>query len=319
MAYELRMNISQLAAFHAVMTSATLTEAADRLGRTQPAISASIKSLEDQLGMKLFERRGRKLIAVPEARYLLNEASAILGQLRQVRQTMKGLSGGQLGSLNVAAMPGPVAMLFPRFIAQHIGGLSDIKTSILARSSSQITELARAQSIDFGFADAPIDPDGGGLYRSEVICGDCFVAVPKDHRLARSISVSMDALDTEPMGSLQPNHPHTRDIRAAFDQVECTFNPMVESQTFLPVLQFISAGQCCAILDPLTVVHVKEVEEFRSTLRIKPLTRRLRYKYSIISPTYRPISVTASEAREAWAKEIHGFLEHVGADPKWRG
>ena len=90
------MNVSQLSAFHAVMTSATLTEAADRLGRTQPAISAAIRSLEDQLGMKLFERRGRKLVPVPEAQYLMTEANAILRQLSQVRQTMRGLGDGHL-------------------------------------------------------------------------------------------------------------------------------------------------------------------------------------------------------------------------------
>lgn len=311
------MNLSQLSAFHAVMTSTTLTEAADRLGRTQPAISAAIKSLEDQLDMKLFERRGRKLIPVPEAQYLLNEAGSILNQLRQVRQTMRELGDGQLGSLNVAAMPGPVSMLFPRFVARHIGGLSGIKTSLLARSSSQIAELARAQSIDFGFADAPEDPDGGGLYRSDIISGNCFVALPTNHHLAGEASLSYEAISEEPMGSLQSNHVHTEDVRMAFEDAGCGFNPMVESQTFLPILQFIVAGQCCAILDPLTVAHVQETDEFRNSLKIRPLDRPMRYKYAIISPSYRPISVTATEARDAWAKEVHQFLDALGADPQW--
>ncbi|MDE0344881.1 MAG: LysR family transcriptional regulator, partial [Boseongicola sp.] len=238
------MNISQLSAFHAVMTSATLTEAADRLGRTQPAISAAIRSLEDQLGMKLFERRGRKLVPVPEAQYLMTEANAILRQLSQVRHTMRGLGDGHLGTLTVAAMPGPVTMLFPRFIATHIGKRTGIKTSMLARSSSQIAELARAQSIDFGFADIPEDADGGGLYRSDVISGNCFVALPATHALAREPAISLDALGGQPMGSLQANHVHTRDVRRAFDDAGHKFNPMVESQTFLPILPFIVAGHC---------------------------------------------------------------------------
>lgn len=312
------MNLSQLSAFHAVMTSSTLTEAADRLGRTQPAISAAIKSLEDQLDMKLFERRGRKLIPVPEAQYLLNEAGSILSQLQQVRQTMHGLGNGQLGSLNVAAMPGPVSMLFPRFIAKHIGGLTGIKTSILARSSSQITELARAQSIDFGFADAPEDPDGGGLYKTEEISANCFVALPKSHPLAAKPSLSFADMSGEPMGSLQSSHVHTVDIRTAFEDAGCDFNPMVESQTFLPILQFIVAGQCCAILDPLTVVHVRETQEFRDPLCIRPLANPLRYKYAVISPSYRPISVTAKEVRDAWVRETQYFLDALGADPAWR-
>ncbi|MCY4180829.1 MAG: LysR family transcriptional regulator, partial [Litoreibacter sp.] len=73
------------------MTSASLSDAAKKLGRTQPAVSAAIKALEDQLGLQLFERRGRKLIPVPEAHYLLAEADTILAQVSRVRQTMRSL------------------------------------------------------------------------------------------------------------------------------------------------------------------------------------------------------------------------------------
>ncbi len=310
------MNLSQLSAFHAVMTSATLTEAAERLGRTQPAISASIKSLEDQLGMKLFERRGRKLIPVPEAQYLLTESGSILSQLAQARQTMRGLGSGQIGNLNIAAMPGPVAMLFPRFIATHIGSRSGMKISMLARSSTQIAELARAQSIDFGFADIPDDPDGGGLYRTDIVSGNCFVALPKDHPLARETTLSLEDIGSEPLGSLQTNHVHTEEVRRAFASVGHTFNPMVESQTFLPILQFIVAGQCCAVLDPLTVAHVNQTVEFKATLAIRPLQVPLRYRYAIISPAYRPISIVATEARDAWANEVRRLLDGIGAEPR---
>ena len=310
------MNLSQLSAFHAVMTSATLTEAAERLGRTQPAISASIKSLEDQLGMKLFERRGRKLIPVPEAQYLLTESGSILSQLAQVRQTMRGLGSGQIGNLNIAAMPGPVAMLFPRFIATHIGSRSGMKISMLAQSSTQISELARAQSIDFGFADIPDDPDGGGLYRTDIVSGNCFVALPKDHPLAIEATLSLEDIGSEPLGSLQTNHVHTEEVRRAFASVGHTFDPMVESQTFLPILQFIVAGQCCAVLDPLTVAHVNQTVEFKSALAIRPLQAPLRYRYAIISPAYRPISIVATEARDAWANEVRRLLDGIGADPR---
>lgn len=312
------MNISQLSAFHAVMTSATLTEAADRLGRTQPAISAAIRSLEDQLGMKLFERRGRKLVPVPEAQYLMTEASAILRQLSQVRQTMRGLGDGHLGTLTVAAMPGPVTLLFPRFIATHIGKGTGSKISMLARSSNQIAELARAQSIDFGFADIPEDADGGGLYRSDVISGNCFVALPATHALAREKTISLDALSGQAMGSLQANHVHTRDVRRAFEEAGHKFNPMVESQTFLPILPFVVAGQCCAILDPLTVVHVWETGIFSETLSICLLDRPLRYSYAIISPAHRPTSVIATEVRNAWTQEVRRLLESASAHPELR-
>ena len=267
--------------------------------------------------MRLFERRGRKLVPVPEAQYLLTEASAILEHLSQVRRTMRSLGDGQVGSLNVAAMPGPVSMLFPRFIARHIQSLTGIRTSMLARSSVQITELARAQSIDFGFADAPGDPDGGGLYRSDVVTADCFVALPKEHRLAVRDVISINDLDGEPMGSLQSNHIQSARIRQEFESKSSSFHVTVESQTFLPILQFVLLGQCCAILDPLTVVHIMESEGLRGALCIKPLDQPVRYEYAVISPVYRPVSVVAAAARDAWKEEVNRFLLGVDASPQW--
>ncbi|MEM6891776.1 MAG: LysR family transcriptional regulator [Pseudomonadota bacterium] len=312
------MNLSQLTTFHAVMTSPSLSDAAEKLGRTQPAVSASIKSLEDQLGMKLFERRGRKLVPVPEAMYLVTEANGILKQLSQVRRTMQELGTGQSGQLNVAAMPGPVSMLFPRFIANHVGDRENIKISMLARSSAQIAELARAQSIDFGFADLPENIDVEGLVRMDVLEGDCFLAIPSDHRLADENSVALEALDGQKLGSLQVNHFHTRATQAAFHEAGLSFNLGIESQTFLPILQFVAAGQCCAILDPLTAVHVSETGEDREAVKILRLRKPLRYRYAVLSPRHRPTSVIAEDACEAWSTEVFGLLKGISANPRWQ-
>lgn len=312
------MNIAQLSSFHAVMTSSSLSDAAKKLGRTQPAISASIKSLEDQLGMKLFERRGRKLIPVPEAKYLVTEADGILKQLSQARRTMRELGAGQSGQLNVAAMPGPVSKLFPRFIASHIGDRENLKVSMLARSSTQIAELARAQSIDFGFADFPENTDVEGLVRTDVLEGDCFLAIPSDHRLAGETSIGLDALEGEKIGSLQVNHFHTRAIQDAFDRANLAFDLRIESQTFLPILQFVAAGQCCAVLDPLTAVHVTESREDREAVKILRLRVPLRYRYAVLSPRHRPTSVIAEDAREAWSAEVFDLLDSIGANPTWQ-
>ena len=94
------MNFTLLSSFRAVMTSANLSEAANKLGRTQPAVSAAIKTLEEQLGLKLFERFGRRMVPLPEAQYLLAEAEEILSRLERVRLTMRGLVDEKTGNLN---------------------------------------------------------------------------------------------------------------------------------------------------------------------------------------------------------------------------
>lgn len=298
------------------MTSASLSDAAKKLGRTQPAVSAAIKTLEEQLGLKLFSRNGRKLVPLPEAQYLLTETTTILGQLTRVQQTMKSLADGQTGALNVAAMPGPISMLFPRFIAQRIEPDSGTTVSMQARSSKQIAELARAQSIDFAFADAPEDDANENLYKTEVITADCFVALPVDHVLSPKKHVDLADLDAVSMGTLQATHVHTRELARRFTKAALDFNVMVESQTFLPILQFVAAGQCCSVVDPLTAMHVRMMSDLSDVVDIRPLRETLRYSYAIYQPQYRPMSLLAQHIRNAWRAHVIQILDETGAAPR---
>lgn len=313
------MNFTQMSTFQAVMTSATLSDAAKKLGRTQPAVSAAIKALEDQLGLQLFERSGRKLIPVPEAQYLLVEAEAILSQVTRVRQTMRSLSDGQGGTLKVAAMPGPVSSIFPKFIASRINGDEDISISIQARTSNQIAELTRAQSIDFGFADAPDDDTDESLYRLVVITADCPVAIPQDHPLAEKSAISLADLDGQPLGTLPASHRQTADLVNRFASQGLAMRATIESQTFLPILHFVAAGQCSTVLDPLSIFLLGPTSPMVEGIAIRPMEDPLRYHYALYSPGYRPISVIARNLLDAWQNEVMVLLRDAGFNPQLEG
>jgi len=209
----------------------------------------------------------------------------VLDQITRVRQTMRALADGEEGRLVVATMPGPGAMLFPRFLAAHIGSSRGIEVSLVARSSTQIAELARAQSIDFGFVDAPPEAETSPLYEADCISGTCFVALPAAHRLAELDAVALGQLDDEPLGVLQPTHEHHRELKRRFEADGLRFRPLLESQTFLPILEFVAAGQCCAVLDPLTVAHVMQAG-FAGQVVVRRLADPMRYRYAVfIAPT----------------------------------
>ena len=297
------------------MTSASLSDAAKKLGRTQPAVSAAIKSLETQLGLQLFDRVGRKLVPLPEAQYLLVETSEILSQLARVRTTMHSMADSQAGTLTVAAMSGAVSILFPNFLATKVVKDTGIKVSLLARSSNQIAELARAQSLDFGFGDAP---DEGGLENLcvvEYVAGRCSVALPKDHPLVEKEQICLRDLEHERMGSLLNTHAHHKDVRRCFEAQGMSFQTRIECQTFLPLLQFIGAGSCCAIVDPLTVLNIAQMQGESGNIVIRPLVEKVCYRYAIIESRFRPVSALAKKARAAWRKELFELLESADAEP----
>ncbi|MFT5114726.1 MAG: DNA-binding transcriptional LysR family regulator [Parasphingorhabdus sp.] len=72
------MDLKHLRAFREVVNTGSVSEAARRLHRSQPAISAVIANLENELGIQLFIRQGMRLTPAPEAYFLLHEADAIL-------------------------------------------------------------------------------------------------------------------------------------------------------------------------------------------------------------------------------------------------
>ena len=310
------MNLTQLRVFSEVMKSGSISKTAKILSRTQPAISLSIKNLENSIGFKLFERQGRQLVAVPEAFYLLEEADSILKRVSSIQRTMHSIQNAEAGSLRIAAMPGPATYLFPRFISRSIGNNTNIKVTLFAHSSNQVHELAATQSIDFGFADANSITAEVTKYSVERMSADCFVALPQNHPLTDKTVISIRDLDNLPIGGLMRKHVTTEKIISMFEKEGLTFNQILESQTFLPALQFVSAGQCIAITDPLTVVTEMKTNRAHGDVVFRPLKEHLRYEYAVLFSNFRPLSRLALDLKNKWHIELNRLLNEIDANPQ---
>ncbi|MDS9468768.1 LysR family transcriptional regulator [Paracoccus sp. MBLB3053] len=310
------MNLIQMNVFREVMRHGSITAAAQALGRTQPAVSLMLKQLEDELGLRLFERRGRRLVPVPEADYLLAEADQILDRMAGLSRTMKVMSAGRSGSLRVAAMPGPSAHLFPRFLSEALKDLPEVEVSIASRSSLQIYEIASLQSIDFGFADLASEPDHNRHYTQMIISGRCFCALPRGHRLAERAEIGIADLNGELLGTLQHGHVLHSALRDAFQQAGVRFRTLIESQAFLPLLPFVANRQCIAIVDPLTVATEREIDAMRDQVVFRPLKAATRYHYAIVSPSHRPLSRLAGNLRDLWRDYLLAVLAKIDACPE---
>ncbi len=309
------MNLTQLTVFREVMETGSISQTAKKLNRTQPAISLALKNLEKTLGLTLFERKGRRLVPVPEAHYLLAETTGILDRLATISSTMEGLIKGNAGNLNIATMPGPSAFLFPRFISQSVGENPDIRITLSTRSSPQIMELAGTQNIDFGFADFEHSAGKEPQYSAELIRADCFCAIDCEHPLASRKILTLSDLDGTPMGGLHPSHPFQRKVRQEFEDVAAEYNQTVTCQYFLPLIPFVSSGQCCSIVDPLTVATEKELNLSNGKLVFLPFEKPLRYEYALLEPDHRPPSQLAIQIKAGWKAEVLKKLEAVQANP----
>lgn len=310
------MNLTQLTVFREVMQSGSISQTARKLNRTQPAISLALKNLEKSLDISLFERRGRRLIPVPEAQYLLAEATAVLDRLDTVSGTLRELRNAQAGSLSVAAMPGPSAYILPRFISRNVPDMARSQISFASRSSGQVRELASTQSIDFGFADV-IDVQGAQpQYTAQVISADCYCALHVGHPLAGHARLGVRELDGIAMGTLYEGHPLVRQLHKTFEDAGASFVTTIAAQFFLPLIPFIAQGQCVAIVDPLTVVTERHLDSARGQIVFVPFDAPFRYDYATLTPAHRPLSVFAAQLKDKWHREVFDTLTDLGARPR---
>src|SRR5687767_3528308 len=106
------MDTRQLAAFCAVVERKSFSQAAERLGVTQPAVSLQVRALEQRLGQRLLDRSGRRVEPTEAGRRLYRNAQRMLGLEQQLLEDVAGADEGRLtGTLQIGASTGPGAHL----------------------------------------------------------------------------------------------------------------------------------------------------------------------------------------------------------------
>jgi DNA-binding transcriptional LysR family regulator len=300
------MKLSQITIFREVMLSGSVSQAARNLGRTQPAISTAIARLEDELGFKLFDRQGHRLHPVPEAHYLLSEASDIMERLATTERNLKNLKNLEAGNLRIVAMPGPSVFLLPRLVSRLTKGNDKIRATIITRSSPQVHQLISTQSYDLGISDLGVDSDiNSSLVNITPVISNCLCAVPKNDPLADLDLIRPQDLSGRPMATLNTDHQTYRKTMEVFRDVGADFRVRYETQYFLPLLTYVEDMQACAIVDTLSAesyLRYRGASEcgvaFRRFAPQIPLT------FATLTPAHRAQSMLAAAFAKAWKAEV---------------
>ena len=104
------MELYQLKTFVAIAQEGSLTRAAERVFTSAPAVSAQLKALEDELGVKLFERTPRGMSLTTAGRSLLDEAERTLASATRIRSAAEQIRGATQGAVRFGTVADPVAL-----------------------------------------------------------------------------------------------------------------------------------------------------------------------------------------------------------------
>ncbi len=186
------MELLQLQYFIAVARLEHVTEAARSLHVTQSSLSKTIQRLEEDLGVPLFDRTGRKLRLNDFGNRFLRRAERALFELEQGKQELRDLSSPEQGTLELAVT---TASTLPGILREFRKKRPHIHFHVQMLSVQEMVTLLDRGEVDFCLSSPPIQ--GDDLECQMVFIDPILVAVPKGHRLADRSTVSLTELRNE--------------------------------------------------------------------------------------------------------------------------
>ena len=195
------MDTRQLAAFCAVVEKRSFSQAAERLGVTQPAVSLQIRALEKRLGCQLLDRSGRRVEPTEAGQRLYRGAQRLLVLEEQLVEEVAGGEDGELrGTLAIGASTGPGGAVVPVLLAEFQRHHPELSVALSVFDTHTVVELVAERQLELGVVGAARrhraivhEP----LFRDEVV-----LACPPAHAFAGR-TVSLDELRAEPLIVMQ--------------------------------------------------------------------------------------------------------------------
>jgi LysR family transcriptional regulator, cyn operon transcriptional activator len=155
------MNLKHLRTFAVIAKHGSVAKAADELRITQPALSRQIKTLQEELGLRLFDLVGRRLSLTAEGKEFLQHCHGLLGHAGAVFESARSLGQGKAGILRVGGAPQTIARFFPSFLQSYQKEAPDVRIRLVeATAADQWAMVERAITIILGkerrFASQPL-------------------------------------------------------------------------------------------------------------------------------------------------------------------
>jgi DNA-binding transcriptional LysR family regulator len=167
----------------------------------QPALSRSIGRLEGELGVALFDRRGRRVTLNRFGAAFLARVAVALGELDQARSELHDAAGLAHGSVAVAAETlRTITDLTAGFLAEH----PDVSFRLCQSSAPVMSAQIQAGEVDLCFASQPML--AGALESAELFSEEVLLCVPPGHRLAGRGRVTIGDLAGEPFVTTRPGY-----------------------------------------------------------------------------------------------------------------
>jgi DNA-binding transcriptional LysR family regulator len=247
--------------------------AASLLKTSQPAVTRTIKHVEDVLGIKLFDRSTRSVQITAAGKEFVAVAARIQNDLKITLRSMRELSDQRRGQIIISSIMSVANGKLPGLVSAYRLDHPGIELHVRDGVHGTVIEDVRSGAADFGITYLDDLPDP---FLSVRVGSEAFtVVLPKNHELAGKKSLSLSDLKGAPLVSLPSDSRTRRVIDGAASSVGLTLNHVVTVSQFATMLGFVRAGIGLAIAPKSGVASFLGKELSAVPIRGRPLARDL--------------------------------------------
>ena len=295
------MDLRHTRTFVTVAELGTVSKAALHLRIAQPALSRQIRDLEQELGLKLFDRIGRRLLLTSEGEQLLNDCRGLLSYASAVGERAQELRRGDTGVLKVAASPQHIESVFSQFLPRYAQRFPNVQVKVSEGSGREILEMLERGEIHLAqnlLHAVQLDTQRFAIQPLEPV--ELLAACHPRLTLGARGTVEVAHLAPHPLLLLDSGYGFRRAFDAACRLAGVAPKVRFESHAPHTLLALAEAGHGVAIIPSALQTHRYVLRIFGVTYRGRPLREPL----SILWDKRRPLPRYAITFCEMWTEHV---------------
>src|SRR5690348_790722 len=245
------MEVHQLRYFCAVAETGSFTRAAEREQIAQPSLSQQIMKLEEELGVRLFDRLGRTVRLTDLGQTFLPRARTILMELKAAKEEVAERQSTVSGPICVGVIPTIAPYFMPSRIANFSRKYPEASITVVEDVTVRLLDRLRAGLVDLAVLALPAR--GHDLESFPLRTERLYAILPKNHPLAKKRSVVMKELRNEPFLLLRDDHCFRETAIEICKRARVLPQVVFESGQFSSILAMVGAGLGISIVPEMAL------------------------------------------------------------------
>lgn len=222
------------------------TRAAERVHVTQSTLSHQIKQLEDELGVDLFIRTGKKVVITESGRAFVDQIAPMLRQIDDAVGSLKTVPEELTGELRIAATHSFNVQLIPQCLAAFMQSFPKVRVIAEELSGEMIALGLEQGTLDLGISYKPAIPRG--LWFEPLFNEELKLVMSAEHPLAKRKRLRMVELNGQAMALLTGNFSTRQLLNECFDAAGAKPHVVAELNAISPMIELVRRTDLCTIV-----------------------------------------------------------------------